>query len=488
MTQGTVTFAIDVPRSDVMPLRVALVLAALALVPCVLAVWQLGRVQPDEVFQVLEPAYWRVHGYGMMSWEWSAGLRNWAVPGVLAGILWVCEKLGVSHPYAYRAAVEVPVYLLHLAMLAAVYRDARQRGGSDVAGVIAAAAVGLFGFVLLYAGRTLSESFSAPLIVIGVTMLDRPGARYVGARLAFIAGIVLGLAVVVRYGSIPFVVAIMLWMAGRRDLRGLAALAGGGAVAAVLLATLDWATWGKPLHSLLAYVHFNVYPGEGAKRLSVNPPWYYVKYFVAYLPLWAWVGLAMRARLAWRARAMPLAMWAAALYLLSVAITPHKEPRFLYPAVVLLVGAAAPAVAGWVARLRGASRAAGVVALLVLTSWNYALHSDLNGDEFHAIVRATRPADTRGLLILSPQATGDLRPDVLNDPRDDWGSAGYFFIGKDIPRRTAWEVDARRFAAAMGDPRINRVVAPPRYAARDLRAAGFREEQQVGSRTIWSRP
>jgi len=59
----------------------------LALVPAVSAVAVLGRLHPDEVYQFLEPAFFKVHGYGVLAWEWRQGLRNWAAPLVLAGLL-----------------------------------------------------------------------------------------------------------------------------------------------------------------------------------------------------------------------------------------------------------------------------------------------------------------------------------------------------------------------------------------------------------------
>ena len=101
--------------------RPAGLLAALALVPTGLAVGTLGRVHPDEVYQALEPAFFRVHGYGVLAWEWqpAAGLRNWAYPLLLASFLRPLTWLGVEHPWAARAAVALTKLLLHgLALLA----------------------------------------------------------------------------------------------------------------------------------------------------------------------------------------------------------------------------------------------------------------------------------------------------------------------------------------------------------------------------------
>ena len=54
------------------PRLAALLLGAL---PAVLAVAQLGRLHPDEVYQSLEPAFFRVHGYGVLAWPLKQARR-----------------------------------------------------------------------------------------------------------------------------------------------------------------------------------------------------------------------------------------------------------------------------------------------------------------------------------------------------------------------------------------------------------------------------
>ena len=63
---------------------------------------------------------------------------------------------------------------------------------------------------------------------------------------------------------------------------------------------------------------------------------------------------------------------------------------------------------------------------------------DLRGDEFRAIVRATR-GNATGLLIVNEGL---------------WGSGGYFYVGRPIPWWTCdWPADPP-FQRAMKDPRI----------------------------------
>src|SRR5439155_23256615 len=93
-------------------------LVALALIPALHAVLMLGRIHPDEVYQVIEPAFARVHGYGILAWEWDlargGGIRNWAPPFFFAALLKVCALLGIDNPRAYRTVLELPQFGLHL--------------------------------------------------------------------------------------------------------------------------------------------------------------------------------------------------------------------------------------------------------------------------------------------------------------------------------------------------------------------------------------
>ncbi|HLL53195.1 MAG TPA: mannosyltransferase, partial [Myxococcaceae bacterium] len=168
-----------------------LALLGVALVPSVLALWQLGRIHPDEVYQALEPAYFRAHGYGVLAWEWQVGLRNWAVPLFFSWLLRLSAVFGIHHPLGYRAVLEVPQLGLTVWALWATYRYAERRAG-HFGGLASVALLGFYGAWLVFAGRTMGESFSAAFLVIALEALDRPEPR----RAGLLAGAALGLSVV----------------------------------------------------------------------------------------------------------------------------------------------------------------------------------------------------------------------------------------------------------------------------------------------------
>src|SRR5687768_549606 len=118
--------------------RAPLWLWGLAALPGALAIVELGRVHPDEVYQLLEPAWFKAFGYGILAWEWQQGLRNWALPLLAAGLLRSGAAIGLTHPQAYRALLAIPQVLLHGWMLVAVYRYIRRRVPGEASAAAAA--------------------------------------------------------------------------------------------------------------------------------------------------------------------------------------------------------------------------------------------------------------------------------------------------------------------------------------------------------------
>ncbi len=187
----------------------------LALVPAVSAVAVLGRLHPDEVYQFLEPAYARVHGYGVLAWEWQEGLRNWAVPLLLAAVLRVGGWFGLRDPWVARGLLAVPLWALQAWGLVSAVRLGRRRAG-ELGGWVALFALGWLPLFVVVAGRTLGEALSAALLLVAAEALSRD-ERPRGSGL--LGGAALGVAFVVRYGSVPAVVAALAWVAARRRWR-----------------------------------------------------------------------------------------------------------------------------------------------------------------------------------------------------------------------------------------------------------------------------
>jgi len=449
---------------------------SIGLIPALAAVLQLGRIHPDEVYQWLEPAFYRARGYGVLSWEWSAGIRNWAIPIAFAALLKLSDALGITDPRLYRAVLEVPQYLLHVAMLAALFRYCERRIGSAGA-AWATALVGLSAPVTVFAGRTTGESFSAAFLVLSLATLDGPQSR----PRTLLAGALLGAAFVARYASAVTVAAALgyLLVCRRWQQLGLAAL--GAAMIGAGLGALDWLTWGRAFHSVVGYVEFNLLSGSAAQQFGAAPALYFLPVVARSLPLWAWVGLLFAIvkqgpRVTWHSLVPTLPVFCAICTLIALSAVAHKEERFIYPVLVLLGMAAAPgAIAAGKTALPGL-RAWIPAAALATNALGFAFPGELRAqraDQFRAIVRATRSADASGLLIVNEGL---------------WGAGGFFYIGKRIPWLTCdWPTDPN-FRLAVADHRFNRAVTYERRALAELEAAGFQIAGQIDQATILVRP
>jgi hypothetical protein len=241
-----------------------------------------------------------------------------------------------------------------------------------------------------------------------------------------------------------------------------------GGLVALGLGVLDWATWGAPFHSLIAYVDFNVFSRQAATRFGEMSPRVYVRPLFLQMPLWVAPGLLIAA-LSERPR-VSLAGAGGVLYAVALFCTLHKEDRFLYPGMVVLAMAAAPHVARLALSRRGWQRPAAAALLLLLSTGTALFGPELRGDEFRAIVRASRTA--HALLIVNEGV---------------WGAGGYFYVGRNIPWWTCDQPGDPAFRVAMRDPRFDRVVTYDRRAMKQLLAQGFRVTGVIGQATILAR-
>ena len=436
----------------------------------------LGRIHDDEVFQFLEPALFRARGYGILSWEWRQGLRNWAFPGAISLVIRLSDALGVEDPRVCRALIAVPQWLLHAGALAAVDRYAARRLSSRARGV-AVLLVGLYGPLLVFSGRTLSEAYSADFLLMGAVALDGTERPF---RAGLWGGISMGMAVVARYGSLLFALAAGVWLLARRAYRSLGGLCLGGLLVALLLTALDQVTYGAPLHSLRAYVDFNVLSGKAADTFGREPGWFFLPLLLELTPLWAWAGFVF----SWRRGAprVSLGLFMALVYGVAISLTAHKETRFLYPAMVLLTLEGAIGVLSWAGRQGTAAwLSVPAVALAVLASFAPAFVFPVErGGQFRAVVKATRALDVTGLLLMNEGV---------------WGSPGFFFMGKNIAFNVCdWPSPA--CVQTLQNPLFNRVST---YENRgedgrdlsgvpELTAAGFRVLGRDGKATWLERP
>ncbi len=296
-----------------------------------------GIYWPDEVYQSLEPAHRLVYGYGLVAWEFVDGARNWALPGLVAGLLKLCQWVGLDEPRQYLGVVKGLFALCGAATAYGTYRLARASGADEPSAGVTGAACALAAPLIYFSPRAMSETASALPVVLGLALaLERRAPRWklvLGASL-------LGAAVLLRLQSGLFCVGLLGVLAARKEWRpALTSLCVFAVWAAAfgLLDHLTWADapgaqWGGWFHSALKYLQFNLVE-DRSKAWGTSDAGYYAKHLFLSMPALA-VLTGLLAVASFR-RAAGLALMAAAFLAMHHWVG-HKELRFLYPVLPVL--------------------------------------------------------------------------------------------------------------------------------------------------------
>jgi GPI mannosyltransferase 3 len=350
-----------------------------------LAVSDQGMVWADEIFQTLEQGHRLAFGYGLVPWEFKQGARSWLLPGLLAALMKGLAFVGVKTGLGLAVGIKLLFAGLAAATFYPLLRMAQALGGLFAA-VLLAAMAALFPAVLLYSSRAMTEVATTPLLAWGLWLLWPCGmgsgrndgltalptrACWIGACRAALAGASFGLATVLRYQNLAFLAPLVLIVAIR--LRWRFALWVVSAMTVVVLAggLLDWATWGKPFQSLVVYIRFNLLEG-GANQWGVSKRSFYWETLRAtsgpalFVVL---VGFVVGLRRTWQI-ALPVLV-----FIVAHSAIAHKELRFIYPVLPLLLLCSAVGLGLLLAKLpltrRWSRLATAAFALLVSAVFGY---------------------------------------------------------------------------------------------------------------------
>jgi len=408
---------------------------ALALIPRLLLAWrEHGLNHPDELFQVLEPAHRFVFGFGIQSWEFQTGARSWFLPGIV-GLIWKgLSAAGVDDPLVAVPLLRLPFVALGVLSVFLAARLARRLGG-ERAGVMAALATGFLPLALLLDFRATTEAASAPLILAAVLLLmDGRVAR---------AGALIGVTVLLRPTNAVVGVAVAASLAFERRPRDVVRLVAGALPVAIAGGLLDLATWGRPFHSMIEYLRFNLFEG-GARGFGVEPAWFYGWALLVTAPF---VALTLPTLIAVARRSAPARapLFVTFVYLLVHSAQGHKEVRFLLPIAPLMVALGAVGLNAWLEPIlerRGhALRAAftpglGVIVvtagLVMAWSFTYAGLRDNTGRPMDTVLAGQRDAVQR--LMREAGRRDELCGLVLvGVVPNELFSGGYTYLHRDVP-------------------------------------------------------
>jgi hypothetical protein len=140
----------------------------------------------------------------------------------------------------------------------------------------------------------------------------------------------------------------------------------GAAFPLLLLGAVDWISWGAPFISLLNNLQFNLIDGRSSVYGTAHPLWYLAAFVIRWdmfaLPALALIGLA--------ALRKPSLLLITLVIFVSYSLIPHKEYRFILPALTGFAVLAGLGLAEIIRRIASdAPRAERLLCPLALLIW-----------------------------------------------------------------------------------------------------------------------
>lgn len=376
-------------------------------------------LHPDEVLQYQERAFRMVSGRGIIPWETRYGLRNALIPDLLAGAMAAAFAFTGDHWVSVISA-RVLFAAVCLAAVPAAYWLGSLR--SPTHGLVAMFVAAIWFESIIFGVHVLAESIALPFAVGGTAALlrarDRPDA-------ALLAGFLLAMTVLLRLQYAVFVATLALlvaradWMTWRRLILGaLPALAIG--------AITDLAAGIPPFSWAVKNLMMNTAGGR-ADSFGVQGPLWYGKWMLVQLgpiAVPAWIAAILVGP-----RYRPVLI-AAVVTIVAHSFIGHKEYRFIWLPVFLVLMLAAIAAVDFVQHIRSPRGRAWAIAGLCLLWSAASLWAYRQGEE-RTLLQGTARG---GAPIVRAAVAADAMPGTcgiaLN--ADDRGAIGQVFMPRPV--------------------------------------------------------
>jgi GPI mannosyltransferase 3 len=330
---------------DVFSRRIWAILAGLTVLAGVILRWRafdpFAISHADELMQYLEQGRRLAMGDGIVPWEYRVGARNGIIAQILCVPWWLAAKLapGTLIPMLV-TRISFAVMTSAMAM-AAAWRLGALSGRAQAWMALFVAAV--WYECVLFSTLLLSEVLATGLIALALApvLAER---RSVGALR--LAGLLLGLGVLVRLQYAPFV-GVFALAALRGDWRAWRALVQGALVAVVIGALSDLGMGHWPYGWIWTNVSYNI-GHDVAAHFGVMGPLGYLSLLFVNLGPGVWF-IGAGALLA-PARYRPVVL-ALCVNILLHSLIAHKEYRFIWLSTFLMLVLAAITGVGVVQRM-----------------------------------------------------------------------------------------------------------------------------------------
>lgn len=287
-------------------------------------------VHPDEIFQTLEPAHRLAYGYGVVTWEWRTGVRSWVFPALLAGIMKATAWLSQGST-GYLLSIRFLLSFFSLVSVWFAYSWAKRVSGTEAA-MIGAGMSAVWYELVVFAPSALTEVVASHCLLPGL-YVGMYGDHFSEKKRMLLVGVCCGLAMSLRIQLAPAVLFAIAYFCYHNWRERWAPLTLGLSMPLLAFGVVDWITWSHPFHSFYAYFWVNLIEGRST-AYGIQPSYWYLLVLISHLgPIMILCLMGARKSI--------FLNWLSMLILIPHSLVPHKEVRFLYPLIPLLLTLAA---------------------------------------------------------------------------------------------------------------------------------------------------
>jgi GPI mannosyltransferase 3 len=285
---------------------------------------------PDEIFQTQEPAHRLAFGHGIVTWEFRDGIRSWIFPGILAVVIRLTAWMG-NGSSGYITGITVFLSLLSLIIIVVAFLWAYRIGGLFTA-IITAGICSVWFELVYFAPKAFNEVIATNLLLPGV-YLGLHGKSFQPRTRLYLAGCLCGFALGFRIHLLPAVVFATVYICRKDWQRKWLPMMAGILGLLLLFGLVDAFTWSYPFQSFWKSIWINVIEKK-SHDYGVSPWYGYLQFLVE---SWHFVAIPIVVLSIMGARRSPILAWLVIVIILTHSLLAHKEYRFIYPALPMVM-------------------------------------------------------------------------------------------------------------------------------------------------------
>ena len=439
-------------------------------------------LHPDEIMQYLEPAHRLVFGNGIMAWEFFHGGRSWLIPGFVAGILALLDRLGLGEPLWYVPAVKLAFCAVSLLIPAGMYFFGRRHFGETTAR-IAVVAGALWYELVAFAHKPMTEFVATALLMALLAVCVQPSRIRTVWLVAALA--VLVTAIRLQYAPLALLLLGVVFLKTRHK----ALLVVAAVLCSLAVGIFDGATWdGSLFHSYVTNIDFNRAadqyrtPDLGALPIS--------QYLWWLIPASAGLGVACLSASLFSLRRYGFLLALVALVLVPHTLQAHKEYRFIFVVVPLWLLLGSDLVAWLASRVHRWRRTwqRGAAALFITVSLGGILNALPHQQNLFyqwsegggTAVRFLKPGGQQDPAFAAYRYLAQ-QPDVqglLHTRRIYFHTPGYYYLHHKIP---FYDHYLAEIIVQNNEAPLNAFVSHVLTKDPDIELSGFRLDRQFGN-------